>query len=67
LLKFLEIMNINCPKKHGLREFIIPGDNYLCALCPENENEVNEGATCYSCDQCDWGVCSDCVGVTNPG
>lgn len=48
-----------CPAGHQLRKFTTASDGYRCDGCG---NQFPTGTVLRGCRQCDYDVCSDCVG-----
>jgi hypothetical protein len=52
------LIQSNCPQNHGLKAFIDLNNRYYCDLCKRTKHTQ----TFYGCRECDYDVCSACVG-----
>lgn len=48
----------NCPGGHGLERAKVEAEGFSCDLC---QNSIRGGTFIYSCDDCEYDVCHDCV------
>lgn len=49
---------LNCSGGHGLERAKVEAEGFACDLC---QNSIRGGTFIYSCDDCEYDVCHDCV------